>query len=332
MSRISRLPLGPLSLQTELSQKLLKDSRDWPFIKTIAGETFILLPFALYLFTQREISWITGLIYLALVIFFMGPHLLRLHNICHRNPWKTPCKKMFSNIHDILGLLFGLAPSVYFHHHIKMHHREENGPGDLSSTEKYQRDSFAHWLIYFFRFALFNPIELPLYFFRKKRKDFAQKVIVGYLIFFGTWLLGFLINPTATWWVLIVPSFICWFGLMGGNWAQHAFIDQKDPTNAYKNSITLVGGLYNKRCFNDGHHIAHHLYPVMHWTELPNDFENKKEEYLANGGIIFKGLDFQMVWLFLMLKRWDLLAKNSIAKLNSSELTFKMMDLTKKIN
>ena len=96
--------------------------------------------------------------------------------------------------------------------------------------------------------------------------------------------------------------------MMAGNWGQHAFIDANDPANNYRNSITLINTIYNRRCFNDGYHIGHHLRPHMHWTEMPNDFLRNKDKYAENKAIVFEGMDFQMVWFWLMLKRYDVLA------------------------
>ena len=60
---------------------------------------------------------------------------------------------------------------------------------------------------------------------------------------------------------------------MMGNWTQHAFVDGEDPGNAYKNSITCINVKYNKKCWNDGYHISHHIRPAMHWTEHPTFFQ-----------------------------------------------------------
>ena len=49
---------------------------------------------------------------------------------------------------------FGIPPGMYRLHHVVMHHIENNVfDEDLSSTEPYRRDSFAHWLVYFARCA-----------------------------------------------------------------------------------------------------------------------------------------------------------------------------------
>lgn len=295
--------------KSSLSSLILKDQRDKPFIKQILVSSVMLWPLAsaFYFYSQDLAAFVV--IYWVLIVFFLGPHLLMLHNACHRSPWKKPLKKTMENYLEVLGLLFGLPPMIYYHHHIKMHHREGNGPQDLSSTERYQRDSFLGWLDYFFRFIFLTPIELPLYFFKKGRKDFATKVIAGYVIFYGVQVSAFLYNPQGALFIFIVPTLICWFGLMGGNWAQHAFIDQKDPKNDFKNSITVVDSLYNKRCFNDGYHIAHHRFPGMHWTEMPAEFEENKDSYYHQDSMVFRTIDYQMIWLLLMLKQHRFLAK-----------------------
>lgn len=38
-------------------------------------------------------------------------------------------------------------------------------------------------------------------------------------------------------------------------------------------SISHYGRLYNWLCFNDGYHAEHHVYPGMHWTQLPEHLQ-----------------------------------------------------------
>lgn len=287
---------------------LLKDSRDTPFLKQIIISSLLMIPSAAWLYFNPS-PWYLNLAYWIMVIFFLGPHLLMLHNICHRSPWTKNAKRFFDPYLELFGLLFGLPPMIYFHHHIKMHHREGNGPKDLSSTEHHKRDSFFSWLLYFFRFSFMVPFELPIYFIKRNRIDYAVKVAFGYLIFISVLVTAYQYNPMGTIVIFLVPQAICWFGLMGGNWAQHAFIDQEDPENSYKNSITIIDSLYNTRCFNDGYHIGHHLYPGMHWSEMPQEFDQNKATYYENDALIFRKLDYQMIWFLLMIKQYKFLAK-----------------------
>jgi fatty acid desaturase len=99
---------------------------------------------------------------------------------------------------------------------------------------------------------------------------------------------------------------------MLGNWAQHSFVDAHEPGNAYKNSITCINTGYNKKCWNDGYHISHHIRPAMHWTEHPSFFLKTINEYSKNDAIVFDGIHFLHVFAYLMLKRYDLLAKHFV--------------------
>jgi hypothetical protein len=102
------------------------------------------------------------------------------------------------------------------------------------------------------------------------------------------------------------------FAMMWGNWGQHAFIDPNRPGDSFVNSITCINSVYNQRCFNDGYHIGHHIKQTRHWTEMPQDFLENQERYAKEGCIVFEGIDFFMVSLFLFLKRYDWLAKRFV--------------------
>ncbi|MEM9820001.1 MAG: fatty acid desaturase, partial [Bacteroidota bacterium] len=143
---------------------------------------------------------------------------------------------------------------------------------------------------------------------RKNRKTFVKRIIRGEFSFLLLCIALCFINWKATLLVFGLPFVVIRFAMMAGNWGQHAFIDASDPSNNYRNSITLINSLYNRRCFNDGYHIGHHLRPHMHWTDMPNDFIRNKDKYAENKAIVFEGMDFQTVWFWLMLKRYDVLA------------------------
>lgn len=94
--------------------------------------------------------------------------------------------------------------------------------------------------------------------------------------------------------------------MMAGNWGQHAFINVDHVNNGIANAITCINSGYNRRCFNDGYHIGHHLKANRHWSELPGDFIANRERYAKEGAIVFEGIDFFFVSLLLWLGRWDM--------------------------
>lgn len=134
------------------------------------------------------------------------------------------------------------------------------------------------------------------------------RLLIGELGFYAAVIALMCVNWRATLVVLVVPFVVVRFGMMAGNWAQHAFIDATAPGNCYRNSITCINSTYNRRCFNDGYHIGHHIKQTRHWTELPEDFRSNLSTYDAEGAIVFEGLDFFLVWAALMVRGYEWLA------------------------
>jgi fatty acid desaturase len=273
---------------------------------------------ALYLFVPGGFSWWIAVPYLVFLFAVMlGPFVLMLHNTSHRKLFKKEYSFLNHYIPWVLGPFFGESPETYFHHHIGMHHTENNLSADLSSTMAYQRDNLKDFLTYFGRFILMGIVELSMYFKRKKQSKFLIKIRLGEFSFILMCLVLSFFNWKATLVVFVIPFFFVRFAMMAGNWAQHAFIDASDPGNSYRNSITCINSVYNKKCFNDGYHIGHHLRPGMHWTEMPKNFLDSIEAYVLNKSVIFKELDYFFIWFLLMTHNYNYLASKFVDLNNS---------------
>lgn len=120
------------------------------------------------------------------------------------------------------------------------------------------------------------------------------------------------VNWKATLLVFVATLLITRVAMMSGNWAQHAFVDASRPGNCYVNSLTCINSVYNRRCFNDGYHISHHWKPTRHWTEHPQELIDNLGEYAEADSIVFRKLDYFLVWVNLMLKRYDTLAEHYV--------------------
>ena len=308
----STAPLVQGSLWARWWLPLLNDQRDLPFVTLSATITAVLVPAALLLYWPGVFRWYWGVVYLAAnFILFVDRYILMLHNVSHRGLFKQGYRALDKYIPWVLGPLCGETPETYYVHHMGMHHAEGNMPTDLSSTMRYQRDSFLHWLQYFVRFLFCHPA-LWRYLTAKKRLKLRRRFFWGE----GLWLVAVAglaaVNPGATLFVFVLPVLIVRVLMMAGNWGQHAFVAPEDPSNDYRNSITCINSRYNRRCFNDGYHIGHHLRAHRHWTELPGDFLANRDRYRENDAIVFHSIDFFMVWLYLMRKRHDLLAEKFV--------------------
>ena len=235
----------------------------------------------------------------------MDRFTLMLHCTSHRVLFKPEYRFLNQVIPWVLAPFFGQTPNTYFAHHMGMHHREENLPDDLSSTMRFQRDRLDHWLRYYLRFLFIGLFELSIYFYRRKQWKLFNRVLVGEGIYWSSlWALAF-VNPIATFAVFVFPLLAIRTLMMMGNWTQHSFVCQKEPENPYRASITCINTRYNRRCFNDGYHILHHVKPRCHWTEHPIEFERALPEYAKHDAIVFDGIDYFEIWLCLMFGRWS---------------------------
>jgi hypothetical protein len=300
---------GPLE---RVSTRFICDVRDVPFLRLSALLTVLVAGSGVLLFLPGMFSWWLAAAHLAVVIYFVGPFILMLHNTSHRRLFNRRWRWMNNYIPWVLGPFFGETPETYFGHHVGMHHVENNLKDDLSSTMRFQRDSAFHFARYFFRFFFGVLFELTLYFKRHGRRSLMWRSAIGEVIFHAALAALVWANWRAALFVFVLPFLVSRFGMMAGNWAQHAFIDAATPENNYRNSITCIDCLYNRRCFNDGYHIGHHLKATRHWTEMPEEFLRNLGEYHKQHAIVFRGIDFFGVWWRLMLRRYDSLARRVV--------------------
>jgi fatty acid desaturase len=295
-----------------LLDRLLCDRRDAPLLGVIVGMTLTLVPSALLLYAPGEFSWGLAVAYLAALFgVFFDKYILMLHAIRHRRLFR-PGLELDVWVDWVLGPLAGQSPWTYHAHHLGMHHVEDNLWADTSSTLAFQRDSARDFLRYWGRFLVAGVADLVRYLDAERRPKLARRALVGeltYLVAVGALLW---VDWRATLVVFVAPLAFARFAMMAGNWAQHAFVDPSDPGNAYKNSITSINTRYNRRCFNDGYHIGHHLKPSRHWSELPDELRENLATYRDQGALVFEGLDFFQVWALLMVKDHDTLARHVV--------------------
>jgi hypothetical protein len=260
-------------------------------------------------FVHRVSVWYLAPFYFALLFgAVLDRFTLMLHFTSHRPLFNKRHRALNHVIPWVIGPFFGQTPNSYFAHHMGMHHREENLPDDLSSTMRFRRNRIDHWLRYYLRFMVFGLPELCLYFLKSKRYKLFGRVVVGEGSYWGLTLLGLWFVPVPTLVVFTIPLILIRTLMMMGNWTQHAFVCQERPEDPYRASITSINTRYNRRCFNDGYHILHHVNPRCHWTEHPVEFEKALPEYAARDAIVFDGVDYFQIWLCLMFGRWGTLA------------------------
>jgi fatty acid desaturase len=303
---------APQRWYAERVRSMVNDPRDIPFIGLMT-QCSIFAVIGVGMFWSGPWLWRLAPIYwLGLIFGLLDRFTLMLHCTSHRPLFNPRFRRMNQIIPWMLCPFFGQTPETYFAHHMGMHHNEENLEEDLSSTLKFQRDRFTHWLRYYGRFLFVGLPDLLVYMRRKGRDRLARSIIRGEGLYWGSMACLALWKPGAVLVVFIVPLLIIRTLMMMGNWGQHAFVAARAPESPYLSSITCINSRYNRRCFNDGYHIGHHLKARAHWTELPVEFESNIAEYGKQDAIVFEGIDFFLVWLLLMTGQWSALARRFV--------------------
>ncbi|TPX14757.1 uncharacterized protein E0L32_005152 [Thyridium curvatum] len=268
-----------------------------------------LVPSAILLF--RHFTWYHGVIHMLMQGYYVGTYTLMRHQHIHMRGVLNKRFGFFDHTFPyILDPLMGHTWNSYFYHHVKHHHVEGNGPDDLSSTLRYQRDELLHFMHYVGRFWFLIWFDLPLYFWRKRRYVTGLKAVSWEFGSYGMmYLMWTKVDARAAFCALILPFALLRIGLMVGNWGQHAFVDNEDPDSDYRSSITLIDVASNRFCYNDGYHTSHHLNPLRHWREHPNSFMRSKDTYASQHALVFHNIDYIMITVRLMMKDYMTLAK-----------------------
>jgi hypothetical protein len=291
----------------------INDKRDLPFVHILTGIHLLVIPVAVLLYTPVLQGWYWWLAYIPYFyisqMYFKGRFGLMLHCISHRKLFRKEYNWLNHWIIWIVCPFFGHTPETYFVHHMAMHHVENNMPGDASSTLPYKRDSLSGFLRYVVRFLFLGFLDTFMYLFNRKRKKLYMRLTYGEISFYLFCIGMCFVNLQATLWIFIIPFFFARVVMMIGNWAQHSFVD---PYSLEDNAITCINTKYNKTCWNDGYHAVHHNRPFLHYTELPVEFLKNKDKFAEQKILVFDGIHYLHIFVWLMTKRYDKLADNLV--------------------
>jgi len=293
--------------------KYINDKRDLPFIHLLTAIHILVIPVAILLYTPVLQSWYWWLVYIPYFyvsqMYFKGRFGLMLHCISHRKLFKKGYTWLYNYVIWFVCPFFGHTPETYFAHHMGMHHVENNMLDDASSTLPYQRDSIRGFLSYVGRFLILGFEDTFMYFFKRKRKKFYMRLTAGEISFYLFCVGMSFVNFKATLFIFIIPFVFARIVMMLGNWAQHAFVNLDDLED---NTINCINTKYNQMCWNDGYHAIHHVRPAMHYTDIPGEFLKTKDQLAEKKVLVFDGIHYLHIFLWLMTKRYDKLADNLV--------------------
>ena len=220
------------------ASRVVRHRSDVVFLTYILVLSALGIPNIVLLFLR--FNWFQAVFQWALVTYFVGPYSILLHNHIHGRGVMSRSWAFLDILFPyILGPMMGQTWNSFYYHH-KHHHVEENGPEDLSSTLRYQRDSPLDLAMYIGRFVFLIWFELPLYYIRKGKPAFGLKFFAWEISSYAFVVLLARVNFAAAMTGLVLP-FIQWrVAIMANNWGQHAFIDEDEPESNLRCSITLI--------------------------------------------------------------------------------------------
>jgi fatty acid desaturase len=301
-----------------LAERLINDPRDLPFF-WMTVKASALLPLAAALLVR--FSWALAAIYIVLyVAVLLPPFVTMYHDTTHNRLFRRRYEGLNLYLDWVVAPLFGFTPETYFAHHIGMHHPEENLAADVSTTLPYRRDSVRDFARYYVRF-FFCIGDLVRYFRAKRRTRLLRRLVIGEIVYFAAFAAAVAWSPRAAIFVFALPLFIGRSVLILGNWGEHVFVDPAQPENLYRASTNLLGDSVNRRCFNVGYHLGHHLRPRMHFTEMPAEFESRKEVYGREDALAFRDMHYPTLTFLVLAKRYRTLARAYVALPGAPERT-----------
>lgn len=229
-----------LSWYMNWARYIVRVETDVVMITHLLLYTLTTIPSALLLFSHFR-YW-HALLHCVMQGWYMGAYTLLRHQHIHmRGVLAKPYALIDQAFPYVLDPLMGHTWNSYFYHHVKHHHVEGNGPDDLSSTIRYQRDDVRDFLAYVARFYFLIWLDLPLYFYRSRKPVLAAKAgaweIANY-VFLGCMFAY--VDKRATTFVFLIPLALMRLALMTGNWGQHALVDEVEPDSDFRSSITLI--------------------------------------------------------------------------------------------
>ncbi|KAF2132312.1 hypothetical protein P153DRAFT_429470 [Dothidotthia symphoricarpi CBS 119687] len=306
---------------TRWAQKVVRVETDVIMITHLLLYISTSIPSAIYMF--YNFHWWHGLLHAVMQGYYMGPYTLLMHQHIHMRGVLNKKYALIDAVFPyVLDPLMGHTWNSYFFHHVKHHHVEGNGPNDLSSTIRYQRDDIWDFLRYVGRFYVLVWFDLPRYFLRTNKKGLAFKTGVFEL---GTYAFIYTmftyVNARAATFVFVLPLAFMRLALMSGNWGQHAFVDEVEPDSDFRSSITLIDVASNRYCYNDGYHTSHHLNPLRHWRDHPVAFLSQKKQYADEHALVFYNIDYMFLTISLLTKNYKFLAECLVPMGDQMKLT-----------
>jgi fatty acid desaturase len=301
-----------------IGEKVLRDPRDTPALRLMISVTFTALPiFVIQLVLKKPEPLLIAAFYLSLygakfqrfVRMFSAKHLeAHRPNGYFAGAYHT----VFGRYMEFfLGYLYGNIPELDRIAHVRLHHKENGGIDDTQESRCYNRTSLVDFAQYLSA-NIGTVLGLtPYFYFRAEGDDKNRKSLlwgmVRYYAFFTalflySWKLGIAYALVPILCMNVITAITAW--------TQHAFYDAEHPEDYFAHTVTVLDDM---NFLNEGYHLCHHHRSSMHWTEMPEHFEEIRDKMKESRSLVFRDLDYMELFVELTVRgRADVLAEKLV--------------------
>ena len=190
-----------------------------------------------------------------------------VHNHQHLPMWTNKIMNYFTD--TWLTVFYGFPIFAWIPTHMTNHHVNINTEEDYTRTYRISKKNNLLTLITYPSLSGMWQQSAVVRFFidtykRNKSRFYTQLFQILSLVAFV--LVAFILDWKKALLFVFIPQQVSLYSVLIFNYVQHVHADENTKFN---NSRNMTGWLLNFLLINNGYHMAHHLYPKVHWADLP---------------------------------------------------------------
>jgi beta-carotene hydroxylase len=211
-------------------------------------------------------NWQWTVLYVALLLMSVSVAVM-VHNHKHVPMWRNRTMNVLTD--NWLTVFYGFPVFSWVPTHMHNHHRHVNTAPDYTRTWRYtERNNIFTLLSYPSISGMNQQPPVRAYYMAQWKTDRTKfwLLTLQWASLVVWTAAALLLDPWKAVLYVIIPQQVSLFSVLIFNYVQHIHADETDE---YNNSRNITGWVLNTFLLNNGYHTAHHLYPGLHWSKLP---------------------------------------------------------------
>jgi beta-carotene hydroxylase len=175
----------------------------------------------------------------------------------------------------ILSMTYGHPVSAFVVGHNLSHHKYTGQAKDIARTSNLKfKWNFLNQLTFFLMTSSSIMKSEAIWvkkMWQEGRKKWVFQYAIELIVVFTFKGLFLIINWKLALLLIWLPHLYAQWGIIGTNYWQH---DGCDTNHEYNHSRNFTNNWLNFMMFNNGYHGPHHNHPTIHWSKLPDFYQN----------------------------------------------------------